>query len=90
MSKNREELELEQLELNIESARLNIEDQKEIIKKRKEELFFAKMESARRNVEILSKVLFAFIDKGYNNEKLKKIENVILANLEVMNDINHK
>ena len=81
----KEKVESEQIKYDIELQKTHIEDSKAIIENRKKEEIHREREDARRNIEVLCKVVFSFKDgkEDIYKEMLEAIKN----NIKVLKNI---
>ena len=91
-SKEWENLQLEQMQLNIEQMKLDIEIRESDIKHKQLQNLCDKIEQARRNVEVLSKLLFTYYDKGIGSsdkEGYKSIHTILNQNISVLGEVSN-
>ena len=77
-----ENLQLEQLKLQVEQVRLDIQLRKLGVKESSNRVLCDKIEHARRNVEVISKVLGSF-----NGQTHDTMRSVLLENLVVLKEV---
>ena len=83
-SKEWENLQLEQMQLNIKQLKLDIEIRESDIKHKQLQNLCDKIEQARRNVEVLSKVEH-LIEEELVNKKI--LVDALKTNLEVLSEV---
>jgi ketopantoate reductase len=89
VSKEWDNLHLEQMQLNIKQMKLDIEIRESDIKHKQLQNTCDKIEQARRNVEVLSKLLFTYSDKFMGEGAYKAITTILNQNISVLSEVSN-
>jgi len=82
----KEKVESEQIKYDIELQKTHIEDSKAIVENRKKEEIHREREDARRNIEVLCKLVLISFKDG-KEEIYKEIVEAIKNNIKVLKNI---